>query len=424
MMTTTAIQSVGNLGIFPSRAFLPAFLTALVMRLGPDMPLISRSQFLTDVAAAQGPTWFTNDITLIVLGVLALLEFIAQSNVDIRELMDEFDAWIKSAVSAMTTLGVITAQEVDLVSAVTGENLANLPVVAASAGGVFAAAKLRGAALQPIDEATPDDEFGLGRILNWIETFWVLLAVILMVVLPIVLFILTAIILLSLALLRSAWKKRETRTMLECTECGTKMHCSALQCPHCAHKNPHPCAVGFFGQSKPEQLAHPERQPYLLYEKKRCPQCATFLKTRQPRQACEACGHETLSEAGFAEEYDNMISQRRLQVLVACFLLSFIPVLGVIPGIIYYHTVLVAPYRRYLPFWRRFFSRLLLKFVLFCLLAFQWVPILGMLSIPLMAWLSHGFARGSWRKLVAQTTPAVSTQKSERRLADEHLDAT
>lgn len=76
MDTFTLMQAVGSMALFSSRAFVTAFVSALLLRFGPDLPLLSGTELLTGIQGA--PTWFTHDTTLLVLGVLAALEILAR----------------------------------------------------------------------------------------------------------------------------------------------------------------------------------------------------------------------------------------------------------------------------------------------------------------------------------------------------------
>ena len=61
------IQGLGSIGIFSSRAFLPAFATALLLRFGPQVPWLAHAGLLQHVRGV--PTWFTSDTSLIILGL-------------------------------------------------------------------------------------------------------------------------------------------------------------------------------------------------------------------------------------------------------------------------------------------------------------------------------------------------------------------
>jgi hypothetical protein len=106
-----------------------------------------------------------------------------------------------------------------------------------------------------------------------------------------------------------------------------------------------------------------------------------------------------LDDPRFVQEYMAFIDRRVPLVCVACFLLGLIPVLGVIPGVILYRLQLVAPLRRYLPSGQRFLLRWGIRLVSLVLVAFQWVPLLGAMLLPLLALVNYWAYRSAFRKL-------------------------
>lgn len=65
------MHSLGSIGFFTARAFLTAFVTAVLLRYAQEYPTGWLAQHF---AAVQGaPTWFTHDGTILVLGVLAVV---------------------------------------------------------------------------------------------------------------------------------------------------------------------------------------------------------------------------------------------------------------------------------------------------------------------------------------------------------------
>ena len=103
------LQGLGSVGVFASRAFLPAFVTALLLRFGPQFPWLAHAGLLPHV---QGiPTWFTSDATLVVLGFLAALELGAERSPEARMFLDEIHGYLKAGMAALTYLGVLNATE-------------------------------------------------------------------------------------------------------------------------------------------------------------------------------------------------------------------------------------------------------------------------------------------------------------------------
>ena len=103
----------------------------------------------------------------------------------------------------------------------------------------------------------------------------------------------------------------------------------------------------------------------------------------------------------FVQEYVAFIDRRVPLVCMACFLLGLIPVLGVIPAVILYRLQIVAPFRRYIPRGRNFLLRWGIRLVSLVLVAFQWVPLLGGLLLPLLALVNYWAYRSAFRKLAS-----------------------
>ena len=128
-------------------------------------------------------------------------------------------------------------------------------------------------------------------------------------------------------------------------------------------------------------------------------------------QACPACGTGVFDDPAFVTAYDTLVASRVPTVLLVCALLSFFPVIGLIPGIIYYRIAVVAPYRRYIGRGRTFFLRWGVRILFLFLIMFQWVPLLGIAVVPLMAFISHTVYRNSfWKQVRREVTvsPALA----------------
>jgi len=103
------IQGLGSIGIFSSRAFLPAFATALLLRFGPQVPWLAQAGFLQHVRGV--PTWFTSDTTLVILGLLSALELVASRVPEVKTFLDEIYDYLKTGMAALTFLGVLGASD-------------------------------------------------------------------------------------------------------------------------------------------------------------------------------------------------------------------------------------------------------------------------------------------------------------------------
>ena len=87
-MIAHMIHALGAGGPFASRAFLPAFVVAMLLRFGVGWVGGEGTQLeLAAAVAAQSASWFTHDVTLWVLGVLSFLELAATKSQELRELL-------------------------------------------------------------------------------------------------------------------------------------------------------------------------------------------------------------------------------------------------------------------------------------------------------------------------------------------------
>ena len=89
MTTLALIHGLGSIGPFASRAFLPAFVTALLLRFGPKLAIVRDLGLLQRIGDTPG--WFTADVTLWILGVLvvplmALLSYAFYRRAFVRQL--------------------------------------------------------------------------------------------------------------------------------------------------------------------------------------------------------------------------------------------------------------------------------------------------------------------------------------------------
>ena len=403
------VQGLGSTGLFASRAFLPAFAAALVMRFGPEWGIVPDWGLLGSLGMAPGPTWFTSDWCIVGLGVLAVLEALANENADARAVLAAIDQYAKPVMAALTYLGIATVADEaavrDLIEPL-GDPAARAadpalagwsvemwiaPLVAA---GTFVLAQSRATVMTLFTEADEDDDTGVQRLIAWAEDLWAVFGIVFLILFPIVMLALVALVSGVVLLLSRRAAKAEERAMADCPSCGKTMYRSAVRCPHCDAANPDVRDIGWLGATKvDEPTPDPDEQPYRLAAAKRCPVCAERLNERRPRQTCPACGHEVFADAGFAEAYVGRLVRRLPMVLAVCAGLSLLPVIGLIPGIIYYRLALIAPLRRYIPWGRNLLMKWGIRLLFIVLIALQWVPGLGGLVVPAMAAVSFAVYR-------------------------------
>ncbi len=403
MSTAALFQAfgLGSIGLFSSRAFLPAFVAALVMRFGQDLPLIGSA---LPAGYEHAPTWFTHGLTITILGVLSALEIAADKSPEAREILQTVDQYYKPVMAMLTYYGIVAAQDAAFLDKSIGDipqqagMLALIPAAMIGAG-VFYFATVRAGMLELFSEADEDDALGVRWLYSWMEDVWTALGPIVLIVYPLVMIGLIALSLGAMVLIEKRARAKEEKRRVACASCGEMMYGCAPACPRCGARAEQVRAVGFFGQTKDQPAGDLDNHPYRLVEKRRCPVCATRFEQRSPRQRCETCGHELMGDPAFVRAYLARVAGRLPGVLAVCALLSFIPVFGLIPGVIYYRLALVAPFRRYLPLGRGLILKWVIRALFLVLILLQLLPIAGAAAVPAMALLNYWMYRGTFVKL-------------------------
>jgi hypothetical protein len=398
-------NGVGSIGLFSSRIFLPAFLTALLMRFGADIPLVNHLGLLIHLPHGQ-PTWFTSDASLIVLGILSVLEIVAQKNLETRHVLAEFDVYLKAVLSLVTSLGVISATDSNFVQQnFQHAGFANGLIPVLTAIGTLRMAMLRRDVATIIYDHIEGTH--LDHLLSWLEEAWVALGTFLLVLFPIVMLVLIGIGSGALLLARRRLQTVEEQTRVPCGGCGTMIYRCAIACPMCSRAVAEPAAIGFLGQSKLYADSDPAHHAHRLVEKRRCPSCASHQPPRRPMEPCKICNSTAMAEPVFTEAYVDYISRRLPTVLGISFLLSLIPILGLIVGAIYYRMELVLPFSQYLPLGRRFVLRWGIRLLFLVLIFLQLVPLLGGFVVPVMAFISFTAYRNVYRSFMLDSPREV-----------------
>lgn len=404
---TTVLAGVNSIGLFASRAFVSAFAVAAALKFGPHIAFINNTGLLRQVHSV--PSWFTHDLTVTLLGLLALLEIAATKSPDARALLIEVDSYLKSGMVFLSTLavsGIITANDEAVIKQIIswhepvraglGEDALGFVVAAMTASGVYVSCIVRRNLLGVLAEADPDDDTMVGGLLSWFEDIWALFGTLLLILFPVVMLLLSAVLFAFIALLQWRAKRREEKSKVSCASCGAEMYRSAVTCPSCQSPNEAIHAVGWLGQSKNKLAAEPSSQPVRLTQKQRCPVCATHLEPRQMRQQCPACQYELFESEADSKAYLSTLDQRYPKVLIVTALLSLIPIVGLIPAIMVYRLRLISPLRRYLTLTRRVPLSFGLRLLFIVLIWVQVIPGVGAAAVPIMASISYGIYRGAF----------------------------
>jgi hypothetical protein len=383
------MQLLGTAPLFASRAFLAAFLVAVTSRFGGSLPFLADSSALQTLQTA--PPWFTSNIALIVLCVLAVLEALAERNLEARRAMMEVGPYIKLAAALAINLGLtdsltaailqnLSTQQPGSTVLLAGFDASHL-IASSAALATFWLAILRKRALSFLMDADDEDDLGLQGALRWVESAFVVGGIAALAVFPALAIVLMATTAASLLGVERWTSHRETSLLTPCGSCGLEVHPSAPTCSGCQVAR-EPVGISALGQplDRPAGPRHAER----LLAGKRCPHCAVKLESNRLSQTCAACGHAAFASQEDVDRYITAAQWQLPKTLLVCALFGAVPLIGLIPGIIYYRLSVLSGLRRYLPMGSGIATRWLSRFLTIGLLAFQWVPILGAAMLPIL----------------------------------------
>lgn len=396
MTITSLLYSVGSVPMFASRPFLAALLTSLLCRFGDRLPLVNEQ---LGAALAKAPAWYTSNIALGVMAVLAALELASAKSPEIRAALDEVDGFVKAGVAMVVSSALLDKDSIAILKTVDHSSLIGLhslwTLLVGSA--VYVLSALRKAVVGFLFEIDDHDDLGVATLISRIETTWTAAALLFLVVFPIVALLLSGLTALALWWLRRRAERAEEAAKIPCSRCAAKIHPSAVACQACGQEQAAPRAVGVFGQPKAQPAANRELHRFELIARKRCPVCATRLKQRAVRQSCPGCQRVTMSNQQEFESYLSALGQRLPKTLLICLLLGAIPVVGVIPGVAYYRLTVIAGLRGYIPPLRGCFAKWIVRVVNWGMIALQPIPGLGALVLPLMCLTNYWIYRRALR---------------------------
>ncbi|HKJ91131.1 MAG TPA: DUF4126 domain-containing protein, partial [Oceanipulchritudo sp.] len=136
MDLNSLIYLAGASGFFTSRAFIPAFFTATFLRYGQYFPFLGDLEFIQ--ATGSEPTWFTSNLTILTLGVLAIVEVGATKIPEAQELLEGFHKYAKTGVAGLSALGVLTSRDITFIEqTISQAGVLDMVVAGTMAGVVF-----------------------------------------------------------------------------------------------------------------------------------------------------------------------------------------------------------------------------------------------------------------------------------------------
>lgn len=411
-MSNSFIGLLNTSPFFATRPFLATFLIGLVVRF---------------TAILDGPDWFVSDTALIVMAALALIEIFG-TKTDLGRFLDEFTPVAKGIINFLLVLILVIPASAEGISSepvwgfnfisgdgssLVGWGVALLwPLL--SGGSVWLLSWLRSSVLSAVIDLDEDDDLGVQGYFSWIEDIWTITGTLTALFFPLLALIVYGATLIGLLLVQRYIVYIQEKRKISCHSCHSAMFSTALYCPVCHEPNMEPRAVGIFGQALDRRPTDPHLHHHNLIMRKRCPSCATRLTNRTIHQSCPTCGTVTFADAQSVDTYLERLQRALPKTLAICFAMSFVPILGILPGVIYYRLAFISSMRGYVRRRAIFFIRWGLIIFNIILVSVQWIPFVGALSIPIMCvtnyWVYQRMIRRAARRTFNQKE---STQAQE-----------
>jgi hypothetical protein len=383
------LTTLGLVPYFATRAFLPLFVSAMILRFGPQWGFVSEVVGITP--ALDVPPWATSNVSLFTLGAISFVEGLLQREPSLREKVSLTDSQLKAALALVFCL-IVAPESRAATSAVLDSPNTSLAGLYAGAGtyawGVVIAglvwllARQRTRLFTWYSEIDDDDDFGIQRLLTWLEEALALVGVWIVFLAPLLAGA------AALGAIVTAWfvtrrlESRETSKRQACIQCQELIDPCAPHCPVCRAGQPHPRAVGLLGRTLSADAG--ADHAFLLKTHKRCSFCGSRIRGTGVSASCQRCSTPIFSSRAAVEGYLAALHRKTPLTLLILAALGSVPIFGLFAGILFYRLTLVGAVRHYAPTSARVFGRWILRAVNGALLLLQPVPALGIIVLPLM----------------------------------------
>lgn len=236
----------------------------------------------------------------------------------------------------------------------------------------------------------PGGTLSLATLLGAAEVVFTLGAALLAVFVPwgsVALAGLACVAAVAAAIIRRLW---ERSAEIDCEQCHAKVHLCASVCGSCGQTRG-PRRALWTGRPGTSPLSSPEHQRMSLTAAGRCTRCASPCPGNL-LSVCPCCHAPRLTREQ-AQQVLAAIDRRLPVTLGVCAAMSALPVLGLLVGGVYFRLSRNGSLGRYASLKRRLASRVVVVLATIALALVQPVPVVGMVSLPLLAALQYGLER-------------------------------
>ncbi|WP_375558968.1 DUF4126 family protein [Bernardetia sp. OM2101] len=375
MSLAVLLHAIGTIPLFASRAFLPAFLTSLLFRF-PNLFSFS------EIDAPSADLFITKTPVIIVLGILAVLEILADKNTDIKALWLQAEPFLKPIIYSIMLLGVVDSDSEAIMQGIYQAGMGEYVMIFFTAGAVYGLTILRASIQQWLLEIDGDGDLFLNFIFSSIEDTFVFFGFFLLLFFGIGAVIFFGVVVGILYLWQRKIKANEEKQKITCSSCQHKNPPFALECSNCHIPQNEIYKIGFLGQKKEEQISNEtnvrKKHTLNLLTQERCGYCAE--KTN--KKVCPTCRKEhILNSSENRKAYIRFVQKRYALWLPLSIGLGFIPILGIAIAVLGANLYVFAPLKRQIPTIKAVGVQILTKFLIFCVIFFG--SIAGFILAPL-----------------------------------------
>jgi ribosomal protein S27AE len=361
MSIVQVVAILGSIPLFSLRAFLPAFLTALLLTYPEYFPGLDAVPSLPEDA------FLSKDWVLISLGILSVLEIVGDKSSEIRNLLKNAEPYFKPLFFLLVNLGFMDEASVEILQEV--QLAAFDPLWILLGLGTIAVhwlSSLRRDFINFLEDIDEDDNLFIGKITSWLEDSLVLFGFFLLIFTGLVMVVIYFMAIAFLVYLSKKYERKLEQQKTICPNCGESNFPFAVKCYNCKEPQPAVHAIGILGQRKKKMISDVKKHQLNLISHRKCPDCGNKQTSPSIHQNCGQCGRSLFvspSEIEFIKNQD----QKFYKITALSFVLGFIPVLGFLISALMANIHLFSPYRRYIPKGSSFLTKVLIKFLTFLL---------------------------------------------------------
>jgi hypothetical protein len=371
------------------------------------------------------PEFVTSPMFLIVMAVLAVVEKRISQSPSFQDIWVHNEAKIKGTCALVITFFMFDETSNQIINSV----FAASPDAPSSSDNFFLRLEnawtafigfstwlltaIRSSILRFLIEADHDDTMGVRRFIGRLEGLLGIFGPLVFIILPVIAVSFVGIAFGIMGLLKWRVRQVEKRHEQPCPNCQHNNHMSAPHCGNCNATLTNVRDVGFMGLSKMavpalEEKLHLQR----LLQANRCSYCAGKSSNQGISSHCKTCDRMLFANKEAVDIYLKNVRKKLPITFLVTSACGFFPIIGLIPGIIFYRLYLISNLKVYVHSGSGFFIRILLRIFFLILILWNMTPFFGFVSIPIMAFANYVMYSQSIRNQLYSVQYKQAVEKS------------